>query len=43
MSQGGVVTGNINITSTIRGMYVEIFVYNGGLYYWISDNGNYVE
>lgn len=43
LSQEGVVAGNINIASTVRGMYVEIFVYNGGVYYWISGDGNYVK
>lgn len=43
LSQGGVVKGNINIASTVRGMYVEIFVYNGGVYYWASGSGNYVK
>lgn len=43
LSQEGVVKGNINIASTVKGMYVEIFVYNGGVYYWASDDGNYVK
>lgn len=43
LSQEGVVKGNINIASNVRGMYVEIFVYNGGVYYWISGDGNYVK
>lgn len=43
LSQEGVVKGNINIASTIKGMYVEIFVYNGGVYYWVSGDGNYVK
>lgn len=43
LSQEGVVKGNINIASNINGMYVEIFVYNGGVYYWISGDGNYVK
>lgn len=43
LSQEGVVKGNINIASNVIGMYVEIFVYNGGVYYWISGDGNYVE
>lgn len=41
LSQEGVVKGNINIASNVRGMYVEIFVYNGGVYYWASSDGNY--
>ena len=43
LSQAGVVKGNINIASHVKGMYVEIFVYNGGVYYWISGDGNYVK
>lgn len=43
LSQEGVVKGNINIASNVRGMYVEIFVYNGGVYYWASSNGNYTK
>ena len=43
LSQEGVVKGNINIASDVRGMYVEIFVYNGDVYYWASGNGNYVK
>lgn len=43
LSQGEVVKGNINIASTVKGMYVEIFVYNGGVYYWTSGDGNYVK
>lgn len=43
LSQEGVVKGNINIASTAKGMYVEIFVYNGGVYYWASGDGNYVK
>lgn len=41
LSQEGVVKGNINIASNVKGMYVEIFVYNGGVYYWASGDGNY--
>lgn len=43
LSQEGVVKGNINIASSVTGMYVEIFVYNGGVYYWTSSGGNYVK
>lgn len=43
LSQEGVVKGNINIVSNVTGMYVEIFVYNGGVYYWTSGGGNYVK
>lgn len=41
LSNVGVVVGNINIASTVTGMYVEIFVYNGGIFYWVSGDGNY--
>lgn len=37
----GVVAGNINIPSTVRGMYAEIFVYDGCVFYWVSADGNY--
>lgn len=43
LSQEGVVEDSINIASNVRGMYVEIFVYNGGVYYWASSDGNYVK
>lgn len=43
LPQVGAVTGSINIARTVRGMYVEIFVYNGGVYYWTSGDGNYVK
>lgn len=43
LSREGVVKGNINIASNVTGMYVEIFVYNGGVYYWTSGDGNYVK
>lgn len=41
LSNVGVVVGNINIASSVKGMYVEIFVYNGRVFYWISGDGNY--
>lgn len=41
LSNVGVVVGNINIANNVTGMYVEIFVYNGSAYYWISGDGNY--
>lgn len=41
LSNAGVVAGNINISSTVRGMYAEIFVYDGRVFYWISGDGNY--
>lgn len=43
LSQEGVVKGNINIANNVTGMYAEIFVYNGGVYYWVSGDGNYVK
>lgn len=43
LSQEGVVKCNINIARTVKGMYAEIFVYNGGVYYWTSGDGNYVK
>jgi hypothetical protein len=41
LSNVGVVVGTINISSTVRGMYAEIFVYDGGVFYWVSGDGNY--
>lgn len=41
LSNVGEVAGNINISSTVRGMYAEIFVYDGRVFYWISGDGNY--
>lgn len=41
LSNAGVVAGNINISSTVSGMYAEIFVYDGRVFYWISGDGNY--
>ena len=41
LSNVGVVAGNINISSTVRGMYAEIFVYNDRIFYWVSGDGNY--
>ena len=41
LSDVGVVAGNINISSTTTGMYVEIFVYKGCVFYWVSGDGNY--
>lgn len=43
LSSIGIVSGSINISNTTRGMYAEIFVYNGGVYYWASSDGNYVK
>jgi hypothetical protein len=41
LSSVGVVVGTINISSTVRGMYAEIFVYDGCVFYWVSGDGNY--
>lgn len=41
LSNAGVVACNINISSTVRGMYAEIFVYDGRAFYWVSGDGNY--
>ena len=41
LSNDMVVAGNINISSAVRGMYAEIFVYDGRVFYWTSGNGNY--
>lgn len=41
LSNVGVVVANINISKTVRGMYAEIFVYDGCVFYWVSSDGNY--
>ena len=41
LSNVGVVAGVINISSTVTGMYAEIFVYDGRVFYWVSGDGNY--
>lgn len=41
LSNAGVVVGNINISSIVSGMYAEIFVYDGRVFYWVSGDGNY--
>lgn len=41
LSNIGVVAGVINISSTVIGMYAEIFVYDGRVFYWVSGDGNY--
>lgn len=43
LSNVGVVVGNINISSTVLGMYAEIFVYDGRVFYWVSGDGNYYQ
>lgn len=41
LSTVGVVAGVINISSNVTGMYAEIFVHNGRIFYWVSGDGNY--
>lgn len=41
LSSGGVVAGTINISNIVSGVYAEIFVYDGRVFYWISGDGNY--
>lgn len=41
LSNVGVVVGTINIPRTVSGMYAEIFVYDGRVFYWVSGDGNY--
>lgn len=41
LSSIGIVVGNINISSTVRGMYAEIFVCDGCVFFWTSGDGNY--
>lgn len=41
LSNVGVVAGTINISSIVSGMYAEIFVYDGRVFYWVSGDGNY--
>lgn len=41
LSSIGVVAGNIHISNTVRGMYAEIFVYDGRVFYWVSGDGSY--
>lgn len=41
LSTVGVVAGVINVPSTVVGMYAEIFVYDGRIFYWVSGDGNY--
>lgn len=41
LSSAGAVAGSINISSTTIGMYAEIFVYDGRIFYWTSGDGNY--
>lgn len=41
LSNVGGVAGTINISNIVSGMYAEIFVYDGRVFYWISGDGNY--
>ena len=41
LSNVGAVVGTINILSTVSGMYAEIFVYDGRVFFWVSGDGNY--
>lgn len=41
LSSAGTVAGSINISSITLGMYAEIFVYDGRVFYWTSGDGNY--
>lgn len=41
LSNVGAVVGTINISNTLSGMYAEIFVYDGRVFYWVSGDGNY--
>lgn len=41
LSNVGVVVGTINVLSTVSGMYAEIFVCDGRVFYWVSGDGNY--
>lgn len=41
LSIAGVVAGTINITNVLTGMYAEIFVHDGRVFYWTSGDGNY--
>lgn len=40
LSSAGVVAGTINITNVLRGMYAEIFVHDGRVFYWTSGDAN---
>lgn len=41
LSIAGVVAGTINITNILTGMYAEIFVHDGRVFYWTSGDANY--
>lgn len=40
-SSVGAVVGTINISNVLLGMYVEIFAYDGRIFYWTSGDANY--
>lgn len=41
LSSAGAVAGTINITNILTGMYAEIFVHDGRVFYWTSGDANY--
>lgn len=41
LSSAGAVAGSISISSILTGMYAEIFVHDGRVFYWTSGNANY--
>lgn len=41
LSSVGAVAGTINITNVLTGMYAEIFVHDGRVFYWTSGDANY--
>lgn len=41
LSSVGAVAGTINITNVLTGMYAEIFVHDGRVFYWTSVDANY--
>lgn len=41
LSSAGAVAGTINISSITIGMYAEIFVHDGRVFYWTSGDANY--
>ena len=41
LSSIGAVAGTINITNVLTGMYAEIFVHDGRVFYWTSGDANY--
>lgn len=41
LSSAGAVVGTINILNILTGMYAEIFVHDGRVFYWTSGDANY--